>query len=127
MRPAAILRNFLNPLVRRSGLTPVLAVRGRKSGEWRPTPVWPLKLNGRTYLVAPRGETQWVRNLRAAGGEGELRSRGQAIRFRATEVTGEERAAVVQAYRTSPYAWGLGYQFRELPEASDHPTFLIEE
>ena len=41
----------------------ILAVRGRKSGEWRTTPVNPLYLpDGTRYLVAPRGNTQWVRN-----------------------------------------------------------------
>ena len=55
----------------------VLAVTGRASGQWRTTPVNLLTLDGRRYLVAPRGETQWVRNLRAAG-TGELR--GQARR-----------------------------------------------
>ena len=50
----------------------VLAVRGRTSGEWRTTPVNPLTHDGNRYLVAPRGHTQWVRNMRVAGG-GELR------------------------------------------------------
>ena len=51
----------------------MLYVKGRTSGEWRTTPVNPLRLaDGTRYLVAPRGNTQWVRNLRAAGG-GELR------------------------------------------------------
>ena len=49
-----------------------LAVRGRKSGEMKTNPVNPFELDGRTYLLAPRGTTQWVRNLRVAG-EGELR------------------------------------------------------
>ena len=42
-----------------------LRVRGRTSGEWRTTPVNLLTLDGEQYLVAPRGETQWVRNLRS--------------------------------------------------------------
>src|SRR5689334_6556546 len=50
----------------------VLAVRGRKSGEWRTNPVNLLTVDGVRYLVAPRGHTQWVRNMRAAG-TGELR------------------------------------------------------
>ncbi|GMA87289.1 nitroreductase [Angustibacter aerolatus] len=45
----------------------VLAVRGRTSGEWRTNPVNPLTVDGHRYLVAPRGHTQWVRNLRVAG------------------------------------------------------------
>ena len=44
-----------------------LRVRGRTSGEWRTTPVNLLSHDGERYLVAPRGETQWVKNLRAAG------------------------------------------------------------
>ena len=47
-------------------------MRGRKSGEWRTVPVNLLTIDGTEYLVAPRGETQWVRNIRVAGG-GELR------------------------------------------------------
>jgi deazaflavin-dependent oxidoreductase (nitroreductase family) len=50
----------------------ILVVRGRKSGQIRTTPVNPLEMSGKHYLVAPRGETEWVRNLRAARG-GELR------------------------------------------------------
>ena len=46
----------------------VLEVRGRTSGEPRRTPVNLLTFEDRHYLVAPRGETQWVRNARAAGG-----------------------------------------------------------
>src|ERR1700733_16339059 len=48
----------------------VLYVRGRASGEWRTTPVNPLRYQGASYLVAPRGQTQWVRNMRVAGGGG---------------------------------------------------------
>lgn len=50
----------------------VLSVRGRKSGEVRSVPVNLLPFAGERYLVAPRGQTQWVRNLRVAG-EGRLR------------------------------------------------------
>src|ERR1700730_18560363 len=44
----------------------ILEVRGRKSGRVFSTPVNLLVHNGRTYLCASRGETQWVRNARAA-------------------------------------------------------------
>jgi deazaflavin-dependent oxidoreductase (nitroreductase family) len=75
----------------------VLAVRGRTSGQWRTTPVNPLTLDGARYLVAPRGQTQWVRNLRAAGG-GELRLGRRAEPFTATELADEEKPAVLRAY-----------------------------
>src|SRR5262249_60300122 len=66
----------------------VLYVRGRKSGEWRSTPVNLLTFEGQRYLVAPRGHTQWVRNVRAAG-SGELRVGRRADAFTATELADE--------------------------------------
>lgn len=76
----------------------VLYVRGRKSGEWRSNPVNPLTLGGERYLVAPRGNTQWVRNLRAANGEGELRIGRTTERFTATEIGDEEKPEILRAY-----------------------------
>ena len=77
-RPGWFTRRVFNPLIgllTRSGLTVagsrVLEVRGRSSGQPRRTPVNLLELGGERYLVAPRGETQWARNLRASG-EGRL-------------------------------------------------------
>ena len=75
----------------------ILYVRGRKSGEWRTTPVNPLSLDGTRYLVAPRGNTQWVRNLRAVGA-GELRIGRKAEPFTATEVADDDKPAILRAY-----------------------------
>lgn len=75
----------------------VLAVKGRRSGEWRTTPVNLLELDGRRYLVAPRGTTQWVRNLRSAD-TGELRLGDKAEPFRARELNGDEKIPVLRAY-----------------------------
>jgi deazaflavin-dependent oxidoreductase (nitroreductase family) len=75
----------------------VLAVRGRTSGEWRTTPVNLLEHEGKRYLVAPRGEAQWVRNLRAAG-SGELRVGRKVEEFRARELDGDEKVPVLRAY-----------------------------
>ena len=76
----------------------VLYVRGRKSGEWRSNPVNPLTVGGDRYLVAPRGNTQWVRNLRAANGEGELRIGRKTERFTATEVGDDAKPPILRAY-----------------------------
>ena len=91
------LTKFFNQVLGRLGLKPTLAVRGRRSGQWRTVSVNVLKVDGTRYLLAPRGETEWVRNLRASG-EGELRHRGRVERFRAAEVPVGERAALMQAY-----------------------------
>ncbi len=75
----------------------VLAVRGRTTGEWRTTPVNLLTFEGERYLVAPRGHTQWVRNMRVAGG-GELRLGGRTERFTATELADDDKPPVLRAY-----------------------------
>jgi deazaflavin-dependent oxidoreductase (nitroreductase family) len=75
----------------------VLYVRGRKSGEWRTTPVNPLSYEGHRYLVAPRGHTQWVRNMRAAGG-GELHVGRRVEQFTATELPDDQKPPLLRAY-----------------------------
>jgi deazaflavin-dependent oxidoreductase (nitroreductase family) len=75
----------------------VLSVRGRKSGEWRSTPVNLLTYEGHRYLVSPRGHTQWVRNMRVAGG-GELRVGRRVERFTATELPDEQKPALLREY-----------------------------
>lgn len=47
--------------------TRALRVRGRTTGQWRSVVVNVLTVDGRDYVVSPRGNTQWVRNARAAG------------------------------------------------------------
>ena len=111
----------------------VLAVRGRKSGEWRTTPVNPLTIDGQRYLISPRGNTQWVRNMRVAGG-GELRIGRRVEKFTATELPVEERPAVLRAYlkkwkfEVGMFFQGVGPDATEdkmLAIAPDHPVFRI--
>ncbi|WP_084729060.1 nitroreductase family deazaflavin-dependent oxidoreductase [Streptacidiphilus neutrinimicus] len=90
----------------------ILAVRGRKSGEWRTTPVNLLIIDGERYLVAPRGHTQWVRNMRAVGG-GELRLGKKVEPFRATELDDADKPAVLRAYMKK-WAWEVGYFFGDV-------------
>ena len=74
----------------------VLSVRGRNSGQPRSTPVNPLSHDGGRYLVAPRGQTQWVRNLRVAG-EGTLRLGRRVERFTAVELADDDKPAILRA------------------------------
>lgn len=74
-----------------------LRVRGRTSGEWRRTPVNLLTVDDQRYLVAPRGLTQWVRNLRAAK-TGELRVGRRREPFRAVELADDEKVPILRAY-----------------------------
>jgi deazaflavin-dependent oxidoreductase (nitroreductase family) len=110
----------------------VLEVKGRKSGEWRQTPVNPLSFEGNRYLVAPRGHTQWVRNLRVSG-EGRLVGR-RTEAFTAVELPDEEKPALLRAY-LKKWKWEVGAFFdgvgADAPEeelrriAPDHPVFRI--
>jgi deazaflavin-dependent oxidoreductase (nitroreductase family) len=75
----------------------ILYVRGRKSGEWRTTPVNVLVHEGERYLVAPRGHTQWVRNMRVSKG-GELHIGRRKEVFTATEVADQDKPEILRAY-----------------------------
>jgi deazaflavin-dependent oxidoreductase (nitroreductase family) len=113
----------------------VLAVRGRTSGEWRTTPVNPLTHDGKRYLVAPRGHTQWVRNMRVAGG-GELRVGRRVENFTAAELPDEQKPDVLRAY-LKRWKFEVGVFFDGVgPDAPDekllaiapgYPVFLITE
>jgi deazaflavin-dependent oxidoreductase (nitroreductase family) len=130
----------MNPLIgvlTRLGLSVagsrILEVRGRTSGEPRRNPVNPLSFEGGRYLVAPRGHTQWVRNLRAAG-EGHLLLGGRRERFTAVELDDTEKEPVMRAYLRR-WKWEVGQFFDGVgpdspsPEfariAPDHPVFRL--
>jgi len=103
--PGWFTRNVFNRFVAfltRNGVSVlgsrVLAIKGRTSGEWRTTPVNLLELDGHRYLISPRGEGQWVRNLRVAG-SGELRVGRKNEAFRAREFDeDDDKVAVLRAY-----------------------------
>lgn len=94
----------------------ILYVRGRKTGEWRSTPVNLLVFEGERYLVAPRGHTQWVRNLRVAG-EGRLRLGRREERFVPVELADDEKVPVIRAY-LKKWAWEVGAFFDDLRATS---------
>ncbi len=111
----------------------VLEVRGRKSGEWRGTPVNPLEFEGERYIVAARGEMHWVRNLRVSR-EGRLRKGRRTEEFTATELADEEKVPLLRAY-LKKWAWEVGAFFQGVgADAPDedmrriaplHPVFRI--
>jgi deazaflavin-dependent oxidoreductase (nitroreductase family) len=111
----------------------VLEVPGRKTGEPRRTPVNLLTYEGDRYLVAPRGHTQWVRNLRASG-RGRLLLGRRAEEFTATELPQDERPPVLRAYlkrwkaEVGVFFGGVGPdssddELRRI--APDHPVFRL--
>jgi deazaflavin-dependent oxidoreductase (nitroreductase family) len=125
LKPGWLVRRVANPLLMRLKVVPTLRVRGRNTGQWRSVPVNILELNGERYLVSARGETEWVRNLRAAGG-GELEDGRRRIQpFTAVEVPAEERPRVIAAY-LDRWRNQVRSQFEALPDPADHPVFRLE-
>jgi hypothetical protein len=76
-----------------------------------------LELDGERYLVAPRGRTQWVRNLRAAG-TGDLRVGRRTQAFRADELADGDKGPVLRAY-LDRWGWEVGRFFEDLGKDSD--------
>lgn len=110
----------------------LLEVRGRKSGKLYCTPINLLELNGKRYLVAPRGRTQWVRNAEAAG-EVTLKKGSTRLRFRLRPITDAEKLPILKSYldtfkpevqRYFPVAAGSPAEaFREL--TASYPAFEL--
>lgn len=141
VRPGAFTNRVFNPLMAwlvRRGVgfkgAAVLEVVGRKSGLSRTTPVNPLRLGGERYLVAPRGTTEWVRNIRAAGTGALITRRGRED-FRVSEIPDEAKVPIIRGY-LEEWAWEVGQFFEGLSAtssdeeiaavASGFPIFRIE-
>jgi hypothetical protein len=125
VRPGFLLSKVANRITVALGRKTVLCVRGRKSGKLIKVPMDPpFEWNGVRYLVSPRGETHWARNLRAAG-EADLRTRGGLEHIRVVELRGEERDAVVRTY-AGTITCNCLRSMAQLPDPADHPVFRIE-
>jgi deazaflavin-dependent oxidoreductase (nitroreductase family) len=111
----------------------VLEVPGRSSGQPRRTPVNLLAHDGQRYLVAPRGETQWVRNLRASG-HGNLLLGRRSEPFSAVELADGQKVPILRAYlkrwkaEVGVFFEGVGPDSSEaelLQAAPRHPVFRL--
>jgi deazaflavin-dependent oxidoreductase (nitroreductase family) len=148
-RPTRLRIHLWDPLARfmiRRGLAPggdsedgsgmrILAVRGRKTGRWYQHPVAVATVDGRRHIVSLWGESQWARNLRAAG-EAQLRVGSRIDPIAAHELEGEEEKATILLAICRRYSsFARGYfkvdpkqvtfeQAREL--ATRYPLFTIE-
>ncbi|CAN5568070.1 nitroreductase family deazaflavin-dependent oxidoreductase [soil metagenome] len=112
----------------------ILEVPGRTSGEIRTTPVNVLTVDGQRYLVAPRGTTQWVRNVRAAG-HCNLRVGRRVETVEVHELAAADKTEVVRAYLRR-WNWEVSRFFDGVgPDSTDdalvaaspqHPVFRLD-
>ncbi|MFG2871164.1 nitroreductase family deazaflavin-dependent oxidoreductase [Streptomyces sp. NPDC048338] len=135
--PLAIRLNSVIGWLARHGVSLLgsaeLSVKGRKSGRMQRIPVNPHKHGGEQYLVSARGHSQWVRNMRAAGG-GELRIGRKVRTFTAVELPDAEKLLVLRTY-LERWGWEVNQYFQGvtakstdeeiLAAAPDHPVFRI--
>ena len=140
--PDWFTRNVFNRVVAwstRAGLSVlgsrVLEVPGRRSGQPRRTPVNLLRVGGVEYLVAPRGETEWVRNVRATGGRLTLIKGRRRQAYSTVELGDAEKPELLRAY-LAKWKWEVGMFFDGVgPDSSEealagiadrHPVFRLE-
>ena len=139
-KPGFFTKHVANPLLElmmKLGMSArgsrILSVRGRRSGKTYTTPVNPLSFEDQRYLVAPRGETGWVKNIRVSR-EGELRLGGKREPIRVEEVGNDVKEPILRAYlanwkaETSIFFGGVtdespAEELRRI--APDHPIFRI--
>jgi deazaflavin-dependent oxidoreductase (nitroreductase family) len=114
--------------------TRALRVRGRKSGKQRGVVINLLAVDGVDYLVSPRGNTQWARNVRAAGVV-EMGPRWRGERLQASEVDDAAKPEVLRRYLARWYWQVKGYVAGLTPESSDEqlraaapsiPVFVLD-
>ena len=140
-RPDWFTRHILNPVgntLMRLGISVwgarVLEHRGRRTGKAHHTPVNLLSLDGHDYLVAARGQTEWVRNVRAADGHLTLILGRRRQDRTAIELPESERTAVLRAYLRR-WKFEVGMFFEGVgPDSTDeefaaiawrHPVFVL--
>ena len=142
-KPGMLTRRLMNPFVvvmMRAGVSVwgsrILEVPGRTSGIPRRTPVNLLELGGRRYLVSPRGEGQWVRNVRANAGRLVLLLGRRREELSADELSDSEKSPVLRAYLRK-WKMEVGVFFDGVTAdseeadlqriASSHPVFVLTE
>jgi deazaflavin-dependent oxidoreductase (nitroreductase family) len=125
LKPPWFTAKIFNPIAMSTGLagTETLTVTKRASGEQQKVPVITVDVDGAKYLVSTRGESQWVKNVRA-NPTITIGDKSGTTSYVASEVPETDRQRVLVAYREKAGRTVEGY-FRKLPRESDHPVFAL--
>jgi len=125
LKPSKRVTKIFNRLAMYSTLWDVhtLEVARRNAVDPQRVPVIPLEHDGSLYVVSTRGESDWAKNVRAAGMV-RLGQKGNFTVYAATEVPTEARTDILTAYRKKAGREVNAY-WKKLPHDSDHPTFKL--
>lgn len=125
LKPPWFTAKVFNKIAMAAGISDseTLTVKRRGSGQDQQIPVIAVDVGGIKYLVSTRGESQWVKNVRAAPTL-TLAHKANFATYVATEVPVDQREPILQAYRVKAGKTVEGY-FRKLPAAADHPVFAL--
>jgi len=121
LKPPWFIRNIFNPIAKATGIghSETLTVIKRTSKEPQKIPVTPVEVGGTKYVVSARGETQWVKNVRA-----DPNVKLGTTDYVAREIPEQDRLPILTAYREKAGRAVEGY-FRKLPHEADHPVFVV--
>ena len=125
LKPPWFAARIFNKIAMATGISGSerLIVTARSSGRQQEIPVITVDVGGTRYLVSTRGESQWVRNVRA-NPTVTLATKVGTARFSATEIPVSQRDPVLTAYRAKAGKTVDGY-FAKLPDPADHPVFRL--
>jgi hypothetical protein len=121
LKPPWFTRAVFNKIAMATGMsnTEKLTVTRRRSKQRQEVPVIPVDVGGTRYLVSTRGESDWVKNVRA-----DANVTIGATPYVAREIPEQDRQPILTAYRAKAGRAVEGY-FRQLPREADHPVFVV--
>ncbi|MBV9320812.1 MAG: nitroreductase family deazaflavin-dependent oxidoreductase [Mycobacterium sp.] len=127
LKPPWFTVKVFNRIAMRIGISnsETLTVTKRSTAQPQHIPVITVDVGGTRYLVSTRGESEWVKNLRADPNI-TLSSKSGVTKYLARETPASERQPILAAYRQKAGKVVEGY-FRKLPDPSDHPVFALTE
>ena len=125
LKPPWFTAKVFNRIAMATGVsnTETLTITKRASGESQQIPVVTVDVGGTRYLVSTRGESQWVKNVRA-NPTVTLSSKSGTATYVARETATSERPPILTAYQHKAGKVVDGY-FRKLPDPADHPVFAL--
>jgi hypothetical protein len=121
LKPPWFTARIFNKIAMATGVgnSETLTVTKRVSKQPQKIPVVVPEVDGVKYLVSTRGETEWVKNVRAIPDV----SLG-STNYVASEIPVEQRAPILAVYRPLAGKVVEGY-WRQLPDDADHPVFAL--